>query len=88
MIGTGNGAELRQPLGYTIVGDLFLSQLLTLYRRRLTRQRDETMATTRSKQEGSRRMKPDFCRASRRLSRVIRFGTIADSWRRSGPMRD
>ncbi|MGA2995836.1 efflux RND transporter permease subunit [Bradyrhizobium sp.] len=31
MIGTGNGAELRQPLGYTIVGGLFLSQLLTLY---------------------------------------------------------
>jgi HAE1 family hydrophobic/amphiphilic exporter-1 len=31
MLGTGNGAELRQPLGYTIVGGLFLSQLLTLY---------------------------------------------------------
>jgi HAE1 family hydrophobic/amphiphilic exporter-1 len=31
MIGAGNGAELRQPLGYTIVGGLFLSQLLTLY---------------------------------------------------------
>jgi HAE1 family hydrophobic/amphiphilic exporter-1 len=31
MIGTGNGAELRQPLGYTIVGGLLLSQLLTLY---------------------------------------------------------
>ncbi len=31
MLGTGNGAELRQPLGYTIVGGLLLSQLLTLY---------------------------------------------------------
>jgi HAE1 family hydrophobic/amphiphilic exporter-1 len=31
MIGTGNGAELRQPLGYTIVGGLLVSQLLTLY---------------------------------------------------------
>ena len=31
MLGTGNGAELRQPLGYTIVGGLFLSQVLTLY---------------------------------------------------------
>ncbi|MGA7804082.1 efflux RND transporter permease subunit, partial [Bradyrhizobium sp.] len=31
MLGTGNGAELRQPLGYTIVGGLMLSQLLTLY---------------------------------------------------------
>jgi hydrophobe/amphiphile efflux-1 (HAE1) family protein len=31
MLGTGNGAELRQPLGYAIVGGLLLSQLLTLY---------------------------------------------------------
>ena len=29
MLGTGNGAELRQPLGYTIVGGLLVSQLLT-----------------------------------------------------------
>jgi HAE1 family hydrophobic/amphiphilic exporter-1 len=31
MVGTGTGSELRQPLGYTIVGGLMLSQLLTLY---------------------------------------------------------
>ena len=31
MLGTGNGAELRQPLGYTIVAGLLVSQLLTLY---------------------------------------------------------
>jgi HAE1 family hydrophobic/amphiphilic exporter-1 len=31
MVGTGTGSELRQPLGYTIVGGLLLSQLLTLY---------------------------------------------------------
>jgi HAE1 family hydrophobic/amphiphilic exporter-1 len=31
MLGTGTGAELRQPLGYTIVGGLLLSQILTLY---------------------------------------------------------
>jgi multidrug efflux pump subunit AcrB len=31
MIGGGAGSELRQPLGYTIVGGLILSQLLTLY---------------------------------------------------------
>jgi HAE1 family hydrophobic/amphiphilic exporter-1 len=27
----GTGAEFRQPLGYAIVGGLFLSQILTLY---------------------------------------------------------
>jgi len=31
MVGTGAGSELRQPLGYTIVGGLLLSQILTLY---------------------------------------------------------
>lgn len=31
MVGSGTGAELRQPLGYTIVGGLMLSQVLTLY---------------------------------------------------------
>ncbi|HWZ40841.1 MAG TPA: efflux RND transporter permease subunit [Bradyrhizobium sp.] len=31
MVGTGTGSELRQPLGYTIVGGLMLSQILTLY---------------------------------------------------------
>ena len=30
-ISTGDGAELRQPLGIAIVGGLLLSQLLTLY---------------------------------------------------------
>jgi hydrophobe/amphiphile efflux-1 (HAE1) family protein len=31
MVGTGTGSELRQPLGFTIVGGLMLSQVLTLY---------------------------------------------------------
>jgi HAE1 family hydrophobic/amphiphilic exporter-1 len=31
MIGTGTGSEIRQPLGYSIIGGLLLSQLLTLY---------------------------------------------------------
>lgn len=31
MIGLGTGAELRQPLGYAVVGGLLVSQLLTLY---------------------------------------------------------
>ncbi|HTI00602.1 MAG TPA: efflux RND transporter permease subunit, partial [Acidisoma sp.] len=31
MLGTGTGSELRQPLGYTIVGGLLVSQVLTLF---------------------------------------------------------
>jgi multidrug efflux pump subunit AcrB len=31
MLGTGTGSEIRQPLGFSIVGGLLLSQLLTLY---------------------------------------------------------
>lgn len=31
MLATGSGAELRQPLGYAMVGGLLLSQLLTLF---------------------------------------------------------
>jgi hydrophobe/amphiphile efflux-1 (HAE1) family protein len=31
MLGSGAGSEIRQPLGYTIVGGLILSQLLTLF---------------------------------------------------------
>jgi multidrug efflux pump len=30
-VGGGEGAELRQPLGISIVGGLIVSQLLTLY---------------------------------------------------------
>jgi multidrug efflux pump len=30
-LGIGEGAELRQPLGISIVGGLILSQILTLY---------------------------------------------------------
>lgn len=31
MVGTGTGSELRQPLGFAIVGGLIVSQLLTLF---------------------------------------------------------
>jgi multidrug efflux pump len=31
MLGTGTGAELRRPLGITIVGGLIVSQVLTLF---------------------------------------------------------
>ena len=31
MLESGAGSELRKPLGYTMVGGLMLSQVLTLY---------------------------------------------------------
>ncbi len=31
MLGTGTGSEIRQPLGYAIVGGLLVSQMLTLF---------------------------------------------------------
>ena len=31
MLGPGTGSELRQPLGYTMVGGLLVSQALTLF---------------------------------------------------------
>ena len=31
MLGHGTGSEIRQPLGYAMVGGLFVSQILTLY---------------------------------------------------------
>ena len=36
MLSSGDGGELRQPLGITIVGGLLMSQLLTLYTLRLS----------------------------------------------------
>jgi HAE1 family hydrophobic/amphiphilic exporter-1 len=31
MLGAGTGAEIRQPLGYAMVGGLLVSQVLTLF---------------------------------------------------------
>ena len=31
MVGTGVGSEIRQPLGYAMVGGLIVSQALTLF---------------------------------------------------------
>ena len=35
MLGTGTGSEIRQPLGYAIVGGLLVSQVLTLFAARI-----------------------------------------------------
>jgi AcrB/AcrD/AcrF family len=35
MLRTGTGSEIRQPLGYTIVGGLMPSQILTLFTTRV-----------------------------------------------------
>ena len=59
-LGTGTGSELRQPLGYAMVGGLALSQLLTLYttpvvylyldRLRLWLQRDRAVPALKAEQ--------------------------------------
>ena len=64
-LGRGTGSELRQPLGYTMVGGLIVSQALTLFttpvvylylerfRQWLTRRRDSTQGTPASDQSSS-----------------------------------
>jgi hypothetical protein len=53
-IGGGDGSEIRQPLGITIIGGLIVSQLLTLYTTpviylyldRLRRKSNDSLETT------------------------------------------
>ena len=72
MLGTGTGSQIRQPLGYAIVGGLLISQLLTLfttpvvyiYMDRLTpgleaNRRREALRVRRSRRCHRRQAKPD-----------------------------
>jgi HAE1 family hydrophobic/amphiphilic exporter-1 len=54
MLGTGIGSEIRQPLGYAIVGGLLVSQLLTLFTTPIVYIYMDRLATTLRRFPGSR----------------------------------
>jgi multidrug efflux pump subunit AcrB len=54
MLGTGIGSEIRQPLGYAIVGGLLVSQLLTLFTTPVVYIYMDRLGTTLRRLHGSR----------------------------------
>jgi hydrophobe/amphiphile efflux-1 (HAE1) family protein len=54
-VGTGIGSEIRQPLGYAIVGGLLVSQLLTLFTTPVVYIYMDRLGTTLRRMRGSRR---------------------------------
>ena len=55
MLGTGIGSEIRQPLGYAIVGGLLVSQVLTLFTTPVVYIYMDRLGTTLHRLRGSRR---------------------------------
>ena len=55
MLGTGIGSEIRQPLGYAIVGGLLVSQVLTLFTTPVVYIYMDRLGTTLRRLRGSRR---------------------------------
>jgi multidrug efflux pump len=53
MIGTGEGSELRHPLGLTMIGGLLVSQLLTLFTTPVIYLMFDSLASPRSVPKGS-----------------------------------
>jgi HAE1 family hydrophobic/amphiphilic exporter-1 len=54
-LGTGIGSEIRQPLGYAIVGGLLVSQVLTLFTTPVVYIYMDRLGTTLRRLRGSRR---------------------------------
>jgi HAE1 family hydrophobic/amphiphilic exporter-1 len=60
MLGTGTGSEIRQPLGYAIVGGLLVSQVLTLFTTPIVYIYMDKLSTVFSRRRVSNTQQPDL----------------------------